>query len=175
VTIEQVVAQYGYLALVVGTSLEGETVLIVAGFAAHQGYLKLAWVILAAFIGSLTGDQLYFLLGRLKGRPFLQSRPAWQVQAHRVEHLLDSHGTWIMLGFRFMYGLRTITPFVIGTSSISMSRFITLNAAGALAWAIASVAWASCSELQQKRFSEMPEGLRAGLCWGCSVSVRPSG
>ena len=135
-TVEQVVAQYGYPALIVGTFLEGETILIVAGFAAYQGYLKLSWVILAAFIGSLSGDQLYFLLGRLKGRPFLQRRPTWQIQAARVERLLDRHGTWIMLGFRFMYGLRTITPFVVGISGIRASRFVILNTAGALLWAI---------------------------------------
>ncbi|HME43386.1 MAG TPA: DedA family protein [Syntrophorhabdales bacterium] len=134
---EQVVAQYGYPAVLVGTFLEGETILIVAGFAAHQGYLKLSLVILAAFGGSLMGDQLYFLIGRLKGRPFLQRRSAWQAKAAKVDHLIDRHGTWIMLGFRFLYGLRTITPFVIGASRVSPSRFLLLNAAGALVWAIA--------------------------------------
>ena len=136
-TIVQIVAQYGYPALVVGTLLEGETILIVAGFAAHQGYMKLWWVILSAFLGSLAGDQLYFFLGRLKGRPFLERRPARQIQTARVERLLAHHGTLIMLGFRFMYGLRTITPFIIGTSSISTRRFLVFNAAGALVWAIA--------------------------------------
>lgn len=134
---EQVVAQYGYPAVLVGTFLEGETVLIVAGFAAHQGYLKLSLVILAAFGGSLMGDQLYFLIGRLKGRPFLQQRSAWQAKAAKVDRLIDRHGTWIMLGFRFLYGLRTITPFLIGASRVSPSRFLLLNAAGALVWAIA--------------------------------------
>jgi membrane protein DedA with SNARE-associated domain len=109
----------------------------VAGFAAHQGYLKLSLVILAAFGGSLMGDQLYFLIGRLKGRPFLQRRSAWQAKAAKVDRLIDRHGTWIMLGFRFLCGLRTITPFVIGTSRVSPPRFLLLNAAGALVWAIA--------------------------------------
>ena len=136
-TVEQIVAQYGYPALVVGTFLEGETILIVAGFAAHQGYLRLSLVILAAFLGSLMGDQLYFFIGRLKGRPFVQRRSAWQAKAAKVDLLIDRHGTWIMLGFRFLYGLRTITPFVIGTSRISTSRFLVFNAAGALVWAIA--------------------------------------
>lgn len=136
-SMEQVVTQYGYPAIVVGTFLEGETILIVAGFAAHQGYLKLSLVILAAFTGSLMGDQLYFLVGRLKGRPFLQRRSAWQAKAAKVDRLMDRHGTWIMLGFRFLYGLRTITPFVIGASRVSPSRFLLLNAASALVWAIA--------------------------------------
>jgi len=62
-TLEYLISHYGYVALVIGTFLEGESVLIVAGFAVHLGYLKLQWVILAAFAGSVAGDQLYFFLG----------------------------------------------------------------------------------------------------------------
>ncbi len=134
--IEQIVSHFGYAAVVGGTFLEGETILLAAGFAAHQGYLKLPWVILGAFAGSFAGDQLYFFLGRLKGRQFLEQRPAWRAKVTKVDRLVDSHATWIMLGFRFMYGLRTITPLVIGSGGFSLSRFITLNAAGALVWAV---------------------------------------
>lgn len=133
---EHLIVQYGYLALLVGTFLEGETILVVAGFAAHQGYLTLGWVIAAAFVGSLSGDQLYFFVGRLKGRPFLERRPAWQARAERAEKLLDRYGTWIVVGFRFIYGIRTVTPFVIGMSGFSRARFFLLNAAGALVWSI---------------------------------------
>jgi membrane protein DedA with SNARE-associated domain len=82
--LEEMVAQYGYAALLAGTFLEGETILIMAGFAAHQGYLKLIWVIFAAFTGSLAGDQFYFLPGRLKGGPILQRHPVWQLKAIKV-------------------------------------------------------------------------------------------
>jgi len=133
---EQLIAHYGYLALLFGTFLEGETIVVVAGFAAHQGYLKLGWVMLAAFIGSLSGDQFYFFVGRLKGRPFLERRRAWQPQVKKVERLLDRYGTWLVVGFRFMYGLRTVTPFVIGLSGFRSSRFFVLNAIGALVWSI---------------------------------------
>src|SRR5688572_33421924 len=37
----QLLDHYGYLAVLVGTVLEGETILILGGFAAHQGYLHL--------------------------------------------------------------------------------------------------------------------------------------
>jgi membrane protein DedA with SNARE-associated domain len=53
VTLESIIETYGYWALLVGTFFEGETVLVLGGFAAHRGYLTLPWVILAAFIGSL--------------------------------------------------------------------------------------------------------------------------
>lgn len=50
--------EYGYYAVFLGTFLEGETVLVMAGFAAHSGYLQLPWVIAVA--GGTLGDQLYF-------------------------------------------------------------------------------------------------------------------
>jgi len=43
----------------------------------------------------------------------------------------------MILSFRFLYGLRTVAPFVIGMSPVSVKKFISLNAAGALVWAVA--------------------------------------
>ena len=59
--LQSIIENYGYAAILIGTFLEGETILVLAGLAAHQGYLVLSWVILAAFVGSLCGDQLFFI------------------------------------------------------------------------------------------------------------------
>jgi membrane protein DedA with SNARE-associated domain len=135
-TFEYLVSHYGYVALVIGTFLEGETILVAAGFAAHGGYLKLQWVMLAALVGSMAGDQFYFFVGRVKGRTFLQRRPGWETKVERVLRLFDQHRTLLVLGFRFIYGLRTVTPFAFGLSGISVSRFLILNMIGALVWAV---------------------------------------
>jgi len=126
---------YGYWAILVGTFFEGETVLILGGFVASRGYLNLPWVILAAFIGGLCGDQLFFFLGRRYSGRILASRPSWQYRAHRVHKLLERFQTWLILIYRFMYGFRSITPFVIGTSPIPYRRFILLNILAVRLWA----------------------------------------
>jgi membrane protein DedA with SNARE-associated domain len=136
-TFDYLVSHYGYVALVVGTFLEGEAVLIAAGFAAHAGYLELQWVILAAFVGSLAGDQLYFFIGRVKGKGFLARRPVWETKVKRVLKLFDRYRILVVLGFRFMYGLRMVTPFAFGLSGIGASRFFILNLIGALIWSVA--------------------------------------
>lgn len=41
-----------------------------------------------------------------------------------------------ILGFRFLYGIRTVAPFILGTSGISPFRYLVLNITGALIWAI---------------------------------------
>ena len=56
--LQDVIDKYGYAAVLIGTFLEGETILVIGGLAARLGYLKLQWVIVAAFAGSLAGDQI---------------------------------------------------------------------------------------------------------------------
>jgi membrane protein DedA with SNARE-associated domain len=133
---ENFIASYGYIAIVVGTFLEGETILVIGGFLAHRGYLQLPGVIAAAFAGTLAGDQVFFLLGRTGGMAALSKHPAWQRSATRVRGLLQAHETVVILGFRFLYGLRTVTPFLLGASGVSPMRFVPLNAVGGALWAV---------------------------------------
>lgn len=133
---ELIIGSYGYIALLVGTFLEGETILILAGFAAHLGYLHLPWVILVAFLGTLSGDQLFFYLGRRQSRFVLDKHPAWQRRLDRVERLFERYQTLLILGFRFLYGLRAVTPFVLGRSGVAPGYFFLLNTVGAVVWSL---------------------------------------
>ena len=135
--LESLLNEYGYPVLLIGTFLEGETILILGGMAAHLGYLSLGWVIACGFLGTLFGDQLYFFLGRRHGAGFLARRPAWQARSQRVYRIMEKYPTLLILGFRFVYGIRTVTPFAIGMSKVSYLRFTLLNVLGAGIWAIA--------------------------------------
>lgn len=134
-TFESLIEHYGYAAIFIGTFLEGETILVVAGFLAHRGYLELGWVIAWAFFGTYAGDQLFFHIGRSRGMALLEKRPRWQLRSQRVFELLERHQILVILGFRFLYGLRTVTPFLIGMSGVRPWRFLVLNGLGALVWA----------------------------------------
>ena len=135
--LESLVRTYGYWALLVGTFLEGETILMIGGLLAHLGYLKLPTVMLVAFIGSFSGDQFYFFIGRLKGPDLLVKHPRWRNRVNRVHQLIERYHDLIMLGFRFVYGIRIVTPFVIAMNKrIKTSRFVVLNAIGAVIWSV---------------------------------------
>ncbi len=107
-----------------------------AGFATHQGYLKLPWVVFFGFLGTLCGDQLTFYLGRVKGLKVLDKRPYWKSKSQRVFDLMRRHQSLLALGFRFLYGFRTLTPFLLGASDVSPVRFLVLNILGAFLWAV---------------------------------------
>ncbi len=134
--LEELISTYGYVAIAIGVFLEGEATLILGGFAAHRGYLELIWVLLSAFLGTLLNGQLLYYIGRLKGENILKKRPNLKYQSEKALVLLNKHQTLLILGFRFLIGLRTVTPLLLGASRISPFRFLILNILGAFIWTI---------------------------------------
>jgi membrane protein DedA with SNARE-associated domain len=128
---------YGYWAILLGTMLEGETVLLLGGVVAHRGYLELYRVILVAFVGAVIGDQFWFYIGRTRGTAWLASRPKWQATMTRWQDVLSRHQTACTLLFRFLYGFRTVAPLALAMSGMSATRFAILNTVGAVLWALA--------------------------------------
>jgi membrane protein DedA with SNARE-associated domain len=129
------VAQYGYAAVFVGSILEGETILLLAGAAAQKGYLSFAGVAALAFCGGTLGDQILFAIGRRHGVALLRRYPRLAARAEPVQQAIRRHQDLLIIGVRFMYGVRLIGPFVIGMSEVSARRFLPLNLLGAAVWA----------------------------------------
>ncbi len=133
----ELLRDYGYIGVFLGSLLEGEVILVLAGFAAHQGYLSLPWVMLVACCGGSLGDQVFFFAGRRWGTFLVRKLPGpMQARADRINRLLLRHDAWLILGVRFMYGLRIAGPIVIGMSEVSAGRFLRFNVLGAAIWAI---------------------------------------
>lgn len=135
--VDELISRYGYLAILLGTFLEGETILVLGGLAAHKGLLWLPGVVACAFVGSVASDQLFFFIGRRRGAAFVARRPRLQAGLARVRGVVDRHATLLILSFRFLYGLRNVTPLALGMSRVSALRFALLNVVGAAAWSIA--------------------------------------
>lgn len=135
--LETLINTYGYAAIVIGTFMEGETVVILGGIAAKLGYLQLQWIILSAFAGTVLGDQLFFFLGRFKGQAILGKWPSLVSRMEKVDRVLERHRIPVILGFRFIYGFRSITPLVLGMSRVPIIVFMVLNIISAAIWAIA--------------------------------------
>lgn len=135
--IASLIQTYGYGIVLVGTLLEGETVLTLAGFAAHRGYLQLPFVIVTATVGGFLGDQGYFLLGRRFGNHLSRRYSMLEPGTTRVTQLLDQHNLLVILSLRFLYGLRMVGPIAIGMSTVPWQRFLVLNLLSAILWSTA--------------------------------------
>ncbi|MDR2076844.1 MAG: DedA family protein [Desulfovibrio sp.] len=134
----QLVMQYGYLAVLLGTMLEGETIVLAAGFLAHQGYLSVPGIIFCAVLGSVLSDQGIFFLARLRGKRLLARFPRLEAKVTAFADRMKARPlrlTLFALVFRFFYGLRNIAPVFLGMSGLSARRFVCLNLLGAVVWA----------------------------------------
>lgn len=126
---------WSYLIIIAWTFLEGETVVIVAGILASQGLLDVWIVFLSALGGSFTGDQMYYYIGRRYGTPLLDRWPTMRSKIDWAFRLLRKYETIFILSFRFIYGVRNISPFVIGISGVPRLRYFILNLLAAVIWA----------------------------------------
>jgi membrane protein DedA with SNARE-associated domain len=134
-TLQALIEQYGYFAVFLGCFVEGETVLVLGGFAAHLGYLSLPAVIATAAGAGFFGDQVLYFLGRRYGDDAF-NRFRWFAKARpHAEAYLERFGGWLAFGIRFMVGMRIAGPIAIGASKFPYRRYVFPNAAGAVVWA----------------------------------------
>lgn len=134
-TIETLIARYGLFALFAGAGIEGETMVVLGGIMVQRGVFPFAGAVLAAAAGSFIADQLFFAGGRrFRNHPRVRRiavRPAFA----RALRAFERRPTLFVFAFRFLYGLRTVSPVAIGTTHLPTARFMLLNGAAALLWA----------------------------------------
>ena len=135
-TLPELIAHYGLPALFVGAAVEGETVVVAGGVAAHQGLLPLAGAMIATATGSFAADQAWFAAGR----HFRDHRRVQQARAKpafaRAIRWLERYPIGFIFAFRFLYGLRTVSPIAIGTTHVPTRTFLWINAIAAAVWAV---------------------------------------
>src|SRR5678815_3374152 len=109
----RVIAELGYAALFIGTLLEGETIVFLAGLAAHHGYLWFPAVVAVSVVGGSLSDQILFHVGRRYGARVYARFPGLAAKVPRVHALLRRWDVLALLLVRFAWGLRTVAPLVI--------------------------------------------------------------
>src|SRR5947209_6194550 len=125
---ELLLQKFGYLAVYIGTFLEGETILVMAGFFAERGYLELFLVIITAFGGAYTGHVFWFWLGRTQGVKLLDRFPKMKKHFGKGIRMFERYGAPAIFITQWLYGLRVTCAVIIGISRISTIKFLLYEA-----------------------------------------------
>jgi membrane protein DedA with SNARE-associated domain len=136
--VQQLILEHGvwsYLITFAWTFFEGETFVLFVGFAAAQELLSAPLLLVAAWLGSFTGDQCYFWIGRHFGLRVLARQPKWRERVDAALGWLKRYDALFILSFRFIYGVRNFSSFALGISGIDWKRFLILNFTAAGLWA----------------------------------------
>ena len=134
--LERLIGEYGVLAVFLGAAAEGETAGFLGGVFAHRQLIPYWQAAMAACLGSFAADQFFFLAGRYATKWSYVQKLLGSEPIARVTRLLEAQPTGFILAFRFIYGIRTISPVAIGVSKVSTRRFVILNAIAALIWGV---------------------------------------
>ena len=106
-----------------------------AGFAAHQGYLKmLPWVIVAGFVGNFVDTLIFYYVGRVSGTAYLDKHANWKPRLEKMHTWLERYRAPMIVGVRFVPTFRTVGAVAIGIAKVPLGQFLFLNAVGALLW-----------------------------------------
>lgn len=139
------ITHYGYagifalLALgIVGLPIPDETLLVFVGYLAFKHQLNVAGTYAAAFLGAACGITISYSLGRAFG---LYLPPRWRnllrltpERIERVQNWFRSGGEWILVVGYFVPGVRHLTAYAAGASSIAFPAFSLFAYLGAFVW-----------------------------------------
>ena len=132
---ELLLERFGYLAVFVGTFLEGEAILVMAGFFAERGYLNAVTVAVVAFVGAYAGHVFWFWLGRRHGVRLLDRFPRMKAHFGRGIRLFERYGAAAIVITQWLYGLRITCAVVVGMSRISVMKFMVYEGVSCAVWA----------------------------------------
>ena len=132
---DEFLRNYGLVAVFFGMWIEGETVLVIAGFLAHQHLFPLWAAYTVTLLGALSFDHLVYLAGRLSRRV-----PAIRRVLHPEEEAADSWqsrvgDSWLLFfGVRFVYGTRSPFLFVLGSRRMAWPKFFRRELPAVAVW-----------------------------------------
>lgn len=156
--------QYGYWAVFVSILVEGfgipapgQTLMLAAAILAGRGELHIAAVLAIAWSAAVLGDNLGYALGRWGGRRLLLRIPFMERHLTAVERFFQHYGGGMVIGARFVEGLRQLNGLVAGSMGMAWWRFLSFNAIGAALWV---GVWAGGVYVLGEHFSVVEHWLR---------------
>jgi len=173
-TLGSLIETYGYWLIAADSLLAGESILVLAGFSVRRGHLLVLAVLGIASVASFIGYQFYFWLGRRHGPAVFVRWPSVAESCDWINELIADYPATVIIGVRFVYGVRIAGPVLIGMSRISASRFSLLNALGAVLWAslLVGIGWvfARAAELGLDKIEQYEMWVLLGLAVGVVIA-----
>ena len=167
------VLAYLEAAAFVGLLVPGELTVVLGGAIARDGDISIVVLFGLVWLAAVLGDTTGYLLGRKLGLEFLQRHgPRFHITPaiiDRVEGIFDRHGGKAIILGRFIGVARAITPFLAGTSHITLRRFLAIDVVGAGAWAASFLAVGYLLATSASRAASLSHSI--GLAIGAAAAV----
>lgn len=129
-------AESGFL---LGFVFPGDSLLLVSGILASQGYFNIWLLLPILFLAAVLGDNLGYYTGEKFGDQ-LMKREKWlflkRQHLEKAKDFFDQKGHIAITLCRFVPAVRTFVPIVAGASRMDRKVFFKFNLLGGFLWAI---------------------------------------
>ena len=122
----------------IGLPVPAVPFLIAAGALVGTGQMSLSVAVVAAVVAALLGDQVWFELGRRRGRRVLNWLCRISLEptscVRRTEDFFARHGVPSLVVAKFVPGLSTIAPPLAGIVGLPVPQYLFYNGLGTVLW-----------------------------------------
>ena len=128
------IGQYKYLILFPGILFEGPILTMIGGFLASPvggKVMNVGSVYVVAVLADLTGDVLYYSIGRFSGSRFVEKYRIFLGLTHerllRLKHYFEKHGTKTIVLGKISHGLGWPAMVAAGSAGMPFGKFMSIN------------------------------------------------
>lgn len=120
--------------------LPGDALIFAVGMIAandQQSHLHIEYIIPLLMLAAILGDNLNYYIGSRFGSWLLDNPDRFFIKAKHIDKattFFEEHGKKAIIIARFMPVVRTIIPFICGTTKLEYKTFITYSFIGAVLW-----------------------------------------
>lgn len=117
--------------------LPGDALIFTIGLLAQEGSLNIYLVIPLLIFAAILGDNLNYYVGKRFGDYIMNSEKDFFIKKKHLEKakdFFDKNGKNSIIIARFVPVIRTIVPFLCGSTKVKYSTFLTFSIIGAFLW-----------------------------------------
>ena len=132
---EDLIRDWGYLALFAYSFGGGFVGLVIAGVLSYAGDLNIYISILVAGVSNFLGDQFLFFLAR-KNKSYAKDMMKKYGRKIALAHLMmRKYGSFVVFVQKYVYGIKTLIPLAMGLTKYSYIKFSIYNIFATAIWA----------------------------------------
>lgn len=124
---------------IIALPIPDETLMIFAGILMDTGKLNIAPTMTAAYLGSILGITLSYVIGRTFGHYIIHKYGRriglTSQKLEKTEEWLKVYGKWTLIFGYFIPGIRHFTGFAMGMAYLPYKQFAIFAYTGAIIWA----------------------------------------
>jgi len=133
---EQFIQDWGYVALFLYSFGGGFLALAIAGAFSYAGDLNIYITVIVAGVSNFIGSQFLFYFAKYNKSYMDETVNKHRRKVAMVKTMLKKYGSFMIFIQKYIYGVKTLVPLVMGISAYNPFKYTVLNAIASAIWAI---------------------------------------